>query len=554
MTAADCLAAIGAGHGEWLKAGGWDGIGEPLLAAALFALALAIVLAPLFQAAYSRRMQRFMGMHEVDDAPVRWWRPGGRPRATPAADAAAGDTSLADAAAQRERRIARASWAAYAAFVVVGTVVGPLQVDPSLGNMVVVTGYMALMALGPAVVNVRPHGRSWLLWLPPLLVAVMAYLSPGEEMDSADLLAAAAVMSMLNLASVHRTLRAVVGPLLLLFGAGLAGLVLAVWLAIPIDRCWAAPRGLSAATSTQLLTVAIGATVVVLSVWLALAALGALARLIERGWLSDLSLVSACGFAIIAALLAMAGEAPGWSTSRVAFFYTVWLGATFAAYAIALRLQPCPGRSRTLLVLRVFSRDGRTERMLDALQSRWRYAGAVLEIGGPDLAKLNLDLPEFITFLTLRQHELLTPLGVSPQAFADSLDTTMDREGRFRIDEVFCFDSSWKTMVERLMNASDAILLDLRGFDAQRGGTTHEVVRLAALGMMPRVVTVHDAQTDWRHFDATVADGGTVPAPAAKIDANDRDALERCLAALIGVADGRAPAQSRTGSPLAALA
>jgi hypothetical protein len=127
---------------------------------------------------------------------------------------------------------------------------------------------------------------------------------------------------------------------------------------------------------------------------------------------------------------------------------------------------------------------------------------------------------------------------VSAQAFTASLDLAMDHEGRFRIDEVFCFDSSWKTMVERLMNASDAILLDLRGFDANRGGTTHEVVRLASLGLLSRVVTVHDEQTDWRHFEATAAAAGTAPQPAAKIDAAEPDALGRCYAALLAAAQG----------------
>lgn len=52
-------------------------------------------------------------------------------------------------------------------------------------------------------------------------------------------------------------------------------------------------------------------------------------------------------------------------------------------------------------------------------------------------------------------------------------------------------------MVEQLLDLSDVVLLDLRGFGPARGGTAHDVERPADRGLLPRVVVVFDEHTDW---------------------------------------------------------
>jgi hypothetical protein len=519
----------------WLANVGVGSIPELLLVLLIVSLVLAMLLAPLAQKLYTRRMLRFMGMNEVADAPPAWWQR--RARAlrhdTPAGD----DLPLAAAAAQRERRLLHATLAAGAVFLVGSFALRPFVDDweDQLGATLIA----ALLVLGPAFVNVRPHAPDRWLWFVPAALAVVGFGVEAFE-DPEAFAWDEAVFTLLLFygllaISFHRTLRAVVAPLMLLGVGLLAGLVAAAQLQWPgavceAERCttsWWVLSGL------QLALVAAG-------VGLAVAALRALVWLIDRGWVSDVSLVALFGMVCTAGLVVLVTADGRDGFSGPALAGTAWIGAPLAAYALVLHWRPAPRSARSLLVLRVFSHDAKAERMLDALQTRWRFAGPVLQIGGPDLATLNLDLYEFVKLVTFRLHDLVQPRGLPDAAFAASLDLAADREGRFRVNEVYCFDSSWKTMVERLMAMSDAIVLDLRGFTAQRGGTTHEVVRLAALGVLDRVVAVTDAQTDWRHFEASVAAAGSQARPAARVEAGSAQALEACVAALYAAAE-RAP-------------
>lgn len=119
-----------------------------------------------------------------------------------------------------------------------------------------------------------------------------------------------------------------------------------------------------------------------------------------------------------------------------------------------------------------------------------------------------------------------------------SLDLGLDREGRFRVSELFCFDTSWKAVVEQLLGLADAVLLDLRGFVPARTGTAHELRRLAEWRLLPRVVAIRDQGTDWDFVRAcVVGDGQGEESFALVIDAGEEGATRRCLDTLIAVAD-----------------
>jgi len=89
--------------------------------------------------------------------------------------------------------------------------------------------------------------------------------------------------------------------------------------------------------------------------------------------------------------------------------YQIWVTLTIGAYIVVLRASPWPAGACSLLVLRVFSPNRRSDRLLDQVQTGWRYAGPVLQIGGPDLARLNINPYEFALFLGMRTHQLFLP-------------------------------------------------------------------------------------------------------------------------------------------------
>jgi hypothetical protein len=86
--------------------------------------------------------------------------------------------------------------------------------------------------------------------------------------------------------------------------------------------------------------------------------------------------------------------------------------------------------------------------------------------------------------------------GADLAARLDALDREPDPDGRYRINQFFCHQNTWKAVLDQLVQRSAAVLMDLRGFDAARLGCRYELTRLGQhLGAKP-VVLLGDARTD----------------------------------------------------------
>ncbi len=77
-----------------------------------------------------------------------------------------------------------------------------------------------------------------------------------------------------------------------------------------------------------------------------------------------------------------------------------------------------------------------------------------------------------------------------------TLDTAPDPDGRFRVNEFCCRDSSWQAAVVQLIERADAVVMDLRGFNAQRAGCEFELGELARRRRPQQVVLLVDASTE----------------------------------------------------------
>ena len=173
----------------------------------------------------------------------------------------------------------------------------------------------------------------------------------------------------------------------------------------------------------------------------------------------------------------------------------------------------------------------------------------MLQIGGPDLARLNINPYEFALFLGRRMRELFLPGEVTKERLLSGLDLAPDREGRFRIAEVFCFDSAWRSTVQALIETSDAILLDLRGFGPQRAGTGFELAQIASRGRLDRTVIVGDSSTDWSYFEALA---GSEAKSVVRLDAQGQNLVDSCITALLQ--RGVRPAQMSAGAVMEGIA
>ena len=477
---------------------------------------------------YRQAVTRLMGLEQVAPSPVL----GESAPAAPMPPASAWDTAGAAAAVQVcMGRLTRATLLAWLAFgllgVAVAAAVGPQGWPQRLGFGV---GAM-LLALGPVMTNLPPRWSAWshAVGLAGGLVAVLLLTLLDDSAtgpDDSPWWETAALVGALALAYVlmfHRRVRGQVQPLAVLVSVSLLATVLPyAWLEWHSGACLQAVSELDDSAPEGTLLWLLLTPLILGSVWLGLRAITGLARLIERGWLSELSLGCALCLGLIALALvyAAAPEARGdVQLTHVAAPFA-WMLGCFLVYGLALGRPAPPGPAPQLLVLRVFSHDRRRHDLLDGLQARWRYLGPVHQIGGPDMVAVNIDPYEAAMFLSSQLHTLFLPAAIDTRQLQSRLQTRPDRDGRYRINEVFCFNTAWRRTVEQLMQLSDAIVLDLRGLTAQREGTSYEIGRLAALGRLGRVLALGDADTDWVHVDALLRRHGADPQALRRLQAD----------------------------------
>ena len=166
-----------------------------------------------------------------------------------------------------------------------------------------------------------------------------------------------------------------------------------------------------------------------------------------------------------------------------------------AAVALGLWLCPitsCDERPLDLLFLRVFHATAHAERLFDAIVPDWRFRGSVQLIGGPDLARRTADISEVLALLSgeLRdtyvrsQADLDRRLAESPSG--------RDPDGRFRVHKLVCFEDTWQRAFEALLDRTDLVLMDLRGFTPANRGCVFELETILARGKAAHTLVVVD--------------------------------------------------------------
>jgi hypothetical protein len=154
------------------------------------------------------------------------------------------------------------------------------------------------------------------------------------------------------------------------------------------------------------------------------------------------------------------------------------------------------GRPPTLLVLRVFQRHAEVQELFDQVIERWRLTGNTVLIAGTDLADRTLDAADIFTFLDggLAQRFIHTPADVAPRLAR--FDMARDADTQYRINPLYCHDTTWQQALDALVLRSDVVLMDLRGFQAHNAGCCHELATLARAQRLTRVVVLVGDQTD----------------------------------------------------------
>jgi hypothetical protein len=144
----------------------------------------------------------------------------------------------------------------------------------------------------------------------------------------------------------------------------------------------------------------------------------------------------------------------------------------------------------------VFQQDAHARSLFDHVVERWRLSGNTVMIAGTDLADRTLDADDIFQFLDrkLAQRFIVTPADVARRI--DAFDMMADIDGRYRVNECYCHDTTWQDALQALVRVSDVVLMDLRGFQAHNTGCRYELATLARASRTLRVVVLVDARTD----------------------------------------------------------
>lgn len=259
----------------------------------------------------------------------------------------------------------------------------------------------------------------------------------------------------------------------------------------------------------------------------------ALAAAYARRWLSELMVLFTAVWGIVLLLRALGAWQDMGLASALMLLPLAWIPLV----TLLVRRRPRQaGRPPTLLVLRVFQRDAQVQALYDRVIERWRATGNTVLIAGTDLVERTLDAGDIFDFLDGRLAERFVrePAEVAPRIAAFELEP--DAEGRHRVNEVYCHDSTWQQALDALVATSDVVLMDLRSFKAHNRGCRHELGVLARAPRLARVVVLTDGDTALAQArdDAAMAPAGRfVWIDGSRIDA----ARQRELLAALFVAD-----------------
>jgi hypothetical protein len=321
----------------------------------------------------------------------------------------------------------------------------------------------------------------------------LAGSGPGLQAILSLIVLIVVLPAVLVLALSGRNLR-VVGPFVaipVLIAA--AGLWIWAWLALP--RLWASAIWALAGASVIVPVVMVLSTAVAYFWWSA--------RQYARKRVSDQMLLASQWLFLVtffgSLLLLSAG--PMWA---LAFWLAYLAFRLVMAAGLRLRKRSVAEVPVRLLLLRGFGVQRRSERLLRRLGASWRHLGPVQMITGPDLTTATLEPRELLDSLRGRLDRQFVAGPDDLLRRLAQLDLDPDPDGRYRVDQLFCHDDTWRLSLQELAHRSDCTLLDLRGFTVARQGLTYEITQLVESVPLRQVLALTDDTTDHAYLRAVL--------------------------------------------------
>ena len=224
----------------------------------------------------------------------------------------------------------------------------------------------------------------------------------------------------------------------------------------------------------------------------------------QRRRMSDQSLTldSMWLFFAIEQSISFAFEGWAWVFTGLAGFvvYKLIVAAGFALGSA----RSSPEAEPTLLLLRVFALGRRSERLFHAFAKRWLRLGSISMIAGPDLVATTVEPHEFLQFMGGELSRGFVSGSADLDQRVRSAARGPDPDGRYRVNEYFCYADTWQMTMQRLAAHADAVLMDLRSFSQTNKGCLFEIEQLLDAVDLRNTVLLVDATTDHAFLDRSL--------------------------------------------------
>ena len=211
--------------------------------------------------------------------------------------------------------------------------------------------------------------------------------------------------------------------------------------------------------------------------------------------------------------LAMSLLLPFWilHTTLMALDYPLFVFPAFFGlfiYWLVLRLGFAFNRRRRIppsdpiffLMLRVFALGRKSELFFDSFSKLWRRSGVITMISGPDLVNRLIEPYEFLQFLSGQLSRRFIQGQDDFENRLAQIDTLRDPDGRYRVQEYFCYADTWKMTMQSLAQLSQGILMDLRSFSESNNGCKYEIETLINKVDLRQIIFLTDDTTNKKYL------------------------------------------------------
>jgi hypothetical protein len=162
------------------------------------------------------------------------------------------------------------------------------------------------------------------------------------------------------------------------------------------------------------------------------------------------------------------------------------------------------GDGSSLLFLRVFALGKRSKNLFSRVSKYRRFNGSIQLISGPDLFNATLEPHEFFDFITGKLARRFIHNAEDLAIRIAEMDKKPDADGRYRVNDFFCHNDTWKMVLSSLVHQSRIILMDLRSFGKNNKGCQYEISELLNLISFTRILFVTDKTTDQAFLKITL--------------------------------------------------